>query len=217
MTNRPYFLRNRSDVAIRTRGYIPHWELDGATYSITFRLCDSIPRDVIAEIYDAKQTLERGLAYGTRTLADWKEIEQRLDAALDRHEGSASMRDKRVAEIVARTLTYFDEDRYNLYAWCVMPNHVHAVVQPAGVWSLARILHSWKSYSSKEANTALRREGRFWQREYFDRIIRDDEDLEQTVAYVLANPLKSGLEDWPFVSAGRRPADRPAGRRRSVL
>ncbi|HEX2121389.1 MAG TPA: transposase, partial [Thermoanaerobaculia bacterium] len=119
-------------------------------------------------------------------------------------------------DVVARTLTFFDEERYKLFAWCVMPNHVHAVVHPIGTSTLASILHSWKSYSAKEINALLGRAGRLWQREYFDRIIRDDEDLEQTIQYVLANPVKSGLVDWPFVSAGWKPAERPAGRRRSV-
>ncbi|HEX2121821.1 MAG TPA: hypothetical protein VHL59_09285, partial [Thermoanaerobaculia bacterium] len=93
MTNRPYFLRNLSGVAARTRGYIPHWELAGATYSITFRLHDSVPRERIAELFDARRIVERGIACGTHTAADWTKVEQRLDAMLDHHEGSALMRD----------------------------------------------------------------------------------------------------------------------------
>jgi putative DNA methylase len=73
------------------------------------------------------------------------------------------MRDNRVASLVTKTLHYFDGQRYSLAAWCVMPNPVHVVVHPfAGITTTAEtavpqtelpdILHSWKSFTAKEAN-----------------------------------------------------------------
>jgi transposase IS200 family protein len=53
-----------------------------------------------------------------------------------------------------------------------MPNHVHVVAQLASEISLAKVLLSWKSYTARRANAILGRSGVFWQREYFDRIIR---------------------------------------------
>jgi REP element-mobilizing transposase RayT len=213
------FLRNLADVKTRTRGYVTHWEQPDATYSVTFRLHDSLPRGVIAQLVETRELIERSIDSGSLTAAEAmiarRELERRLDEALDRHEGHAYMRDERVAEIVAGALTYFEAVRYRLYAWCVMPNHVHAVVQPLGAWPLARILQSWKSYSSKKANAVLGRDGRFWQKEYFNRIVRDEADLTRTIEYVVGNPAKSGLMEWPFVSdAGWKPAERPTGRRR---
>ena len=71
---------------------------------------------------------------------------------------------------------------------------------------LASILHSWKSYTANEANKILRRNGEFWQREYYDHLIRDDRDLDRCVAYTVQNPVKSGLcklwEDWPWSGLG---------------
>ena len=91
-----------------------------------------------------------------------------------------------------------------------MPNHVHVVIQPfAGKTTtagtavphseLSEILHSWKSFTSKEANKLLRRSGDFWQAEYYDHLIRDESDFRHAVRYVLDNPIKAGLRNWKWV------------------
>jgi REP element-mobilizing transposase RayT len=69
---------------------------------------------------------------------------------------------------------HFDGQRYRLLAWVVMPNHVHVLIETMTGHTLAAVLHSWKSYTAKEANRLLGRTGDFWQPEYFDRFIRDD-------------------------------------------
>jgi len=79
-----------------------------------------------------------------------------------------------------------------------MPNHVHVVFTPSSGESLDDILHSWKSYTSHEAIKFLGVH-KFWAREYFDRIIRNDRDLENTISYVRANPAKARLLNWPWV------------------
>jgi len=106
------------------------------------------------------------------------------------------LKDDSIAAVAARALRHFDGDRYLLLAWCVMPNHVHAVVQPEKGHELPDIVHSWKSFSAKRANEMLRRRGRFWHTEYYDHLIRNDRDLEHSVQYVLQNPEKAGLKNW---------------------
>ena len=101
--------------------------------------------------------------------------------------------------MVASAIRHFDGDRYRLFAWCVMPNHVHAVLQPLGTWNLAQILHSWKSFTAQRANALLNRSGAFWQREYYDRMLRDGKEFLRAVEYVGRNPEKAGLNDWPWV------------------
>lgn len=63
-------------------------------------------------------------------------------------------------------------------------------------------MHSLKSYTANKCNKTLERNGSFWQREYFDRLIRDQNDLAQKVKYVLNNPVKAGLverwNEYPF-------------------
>jgi REP element-mobilizing transposase RayT len=80
-----------------------------------------------------------------------------------------------------------------------MPNHVHVVFQTLAGNALAGILHSWKSFSAKRANQIVHRTGEFWQREYYDRLVRDAAEFHRAVKYVADNPLRAGLKDWPWV------------------
>ena len=82
--------------------------------------------------------------------------------------------------------------------------HVHVVVELFSGVTLARAIHAWKSYTANVINRLLGRKGQLWQREYFDRLIRDREDLIGTVQYVLDNPAKAGLVEWPWVWARDR-------------
>jgi REP element-mobilizing transposase RayT len=105
-------------------------------------------------------------------------------------------------------LKYFNGQRYELRAWVVMPNHVHAVVWPMPGWTLSDIMHSWKSFTSRKANKTLHRAGEFWQTESFDHWIRNEEEHARLVAYVEGNPLKAGFckspEEWRWSSASER-------------
>jgi len=79
---------------------------------------------------------------------------------------------------------------------------VHAVISPSGGYTLAGILHSWKSFTASAANKLLGRVGEFWMPDYFDRYIRDDTHLQTTLEYIRQNPVKAGLvqnsDDWPW-------------------
>ena len=107
--------------------------------------------------------------------------------------------------LVAGAVTFFDGERYDLHAWVVMPNHVHAVFWPRPGHTLSSIEHSWKSFTANEANKLLSRAGEhFWQKESYDHWIRDDEEHARLCAYVADNPVKAKLcarpEDWPCSS-----------------
>jgi REP element-mobilizing transposase RayT len=110
-----------------------------------------------------------------------------------------------IADAVQRALLFFDGKRYGLCAWCVMPNHVHAMVQTFDRFSLETVVHSWKSFSAHKANRILQRTGRFWQPEYHDRYVRDARHFRAAVAYIENNPVKAGLtaspDTWPWSSA----------------
>jgi REP element-mobilizing transposase RayT len=99
---------------------------------------------------------------------------------------------------------HYDGVRYRLLAWVVMPNHIHALVE---VWQtpLGKILKDWKSYTAKEANKILGREGTFWEDDYFDRYVRDQEHFRRVVRYIENNPVKAGLvrmaAEWSWSSA----------------
>src|SRR5437867_6066800 len=180
-----------------SRGYLPHFEGGEIPQTITFRLFDSLPRSLAKKWRDELAHLPENEAEA--------EQRRRIEAFLDRGEGAAWMNDPRVADMVQQGLLFFDGDRYGLHSWVVMPNHVHALFTPRGPWELSDVLHSWKSFTSKECNKILRRRGVFWQKENFDRYVRDDRHYENAVAYIENNPVKAGLcqkpEDWPWGSA----------------
>ena len=109
--------------------------------------------------------------------------------------------------MVEGALLHFDSERYQLLAWCVMPNHLHVVVETMEGFANAAIIHSWKSFIAHAANKILNREGVFWQRDYYDREVRDGDHYARLVPYVENNPVKAGLvamaEDWEWSSARR--------------
>ena len=102
-------------------------------------------------------------------------------------------------------MRHFDGQRYELAAWCVMPNHAHAVFTPLAVFDPSEILHSWKSYTAHRVNALVKRTGALWERESFDHLIRSVDDFEGFIRYVEDNPVVAGLcekpEDWPWSSA----------------
>ena len=100
---------------------------------------------------------------------------------------------------VAASLQHFNHTRYELFAYVVMNDHVHVVVQPLGDFTLERIVHDWKSFSTVCMQRGHRR-GRIWQREYYDRIIRDDTEFAAKIEYILSNPTERwpGIERYPW-------------------
>ena len=113
-----------------------------------------------------------------------------------------------IAALAQESLLHFDGQRYRLLAWCVMPNHVHVVIEPIEGHTLSVIVKSWKSFTSRQANTRLGRTGAFWEADYFDRYMRNEDHLMRTIEYVENNPVKAGLveepADWPWSSASRQ-------------
>ncbi len=193
-----------NSVHIRSRGYLPHWELDDAVYFITYRLQDSLPRHVLACLDQDSQTIIRLVTRGNKpTAIQNAEIRRlvglRIDQDLDLGYGACHLRNGDAADAVIENLHHFDGRLYELLVWCVMPNHVHVMVRLFRGDDLDKMLHSWKSYTANRVNTIVGRQGPLWEREYFDRTIRGAEDFVDTRAYVLNNPGKAGLQNWRWV------------------
>jgi REP element-mobilizing transposase RayT len=179
-----------------SRGYLPHFDAGEVFQSITFRLHDSMPQELLAKWREE-------LARESDDIED--ELRWRIEAYLDRGYGACHLSDRRVATIVQDSLLHFDAERYRLSAWVLMPNHVHLLAAPCYGRSLSSIMHSLKSYSAQEANKVLKRTGRFWFEDYFDRYIRNAKHFENAVAYIESNPVRAGLcnspSEWQFGSA----------------
>lgn len=102
---------------------------------------------------------------------------------------------KEERDVVVKALLHFDRQRYKLYAYVVMDDHVHAVVQPLAQWELDKLVHSWKSFTAHQIAKLRGISGPVWQREYFDRIMRDEDEFFEKCHYILNNPLKR----WPEI------------------
>lgn len=65
-------------------------------------------------------------------------------------------------------------------------------------------MQSWKGFTAKEANKIVGHTGTFWQREYYEHLVRNENDLMRVVRYVKNNPLKANLVDWKWVWVDER-------------
>ena len=210
-------------ITFRHGAYLPHWTREGAIYAVTFRLADSLPDSVVEswkfereDIVKTARQMGRPLSEAEETRLD-KLFSEKVEAYLDSGAGECWMKSDDIAGIVAGALQHFDDARYRLFAWCVMPNHVHTVVQPFAGYELPNIVHSWKSFTSKEANRVMGRTGQFWQPEPYNHLIRDEEDLRRQVEYVLTNPARAGLKNWKWVGRGKGCDVARASRPRTVM
>jgi REP element-mobilizing transposase RayT len=200
------FIEDASQVIKKRHGaYLPQWTKEGGTYAVTFGLADSLPASVLAgwriereDIIKTAQQVKRPLSSQERKRLA-RLFSERVDRHLNAGRGACHLKNPEVAQLVSTALYRFNDVRYILACWCIMPNHVHVIVKPLGENPLSRILHSWKSFTALEANKVIGRKGTFWETEYFDHIIQDEDELDQQIRYILDNPLKAGLTDWKWV------------------
>jgi len=201
-----------------SRGYLPHFESRDAIQHVTFHLADSIPRAALQRMENEVKLV----AGDKRETEKRRRIEEWIDAG----HGSCLLRSAGAAEMVQGALVNFDAQRYRVFAWVVMPNHVHVLFQTMGGWTVAEIVASWKKFtarrivSAKTANLEIgdpRKEASdreikdpgkaVWQREYWDRYIRNEKHFWRVVEYIQMNPVKAGLvekaEEWRWGSAFR--------------
>jgi type I restriction enzyme R subunit/putative DNA methylase len=203
----------------RSRGHLPHRDEWRLVQAITFRLADALPQEKSRQLKAALARLE--ISEDEREKRQRTQIEAWLDAGL----GSCALKNPAMAKVVEEGFLRADGARYRLFAWCVMPNHVHVLIQQMS--SLAVIVRSWKAYSGRWAlaHTAelglpgrrgaslasndkagqKPRAPRFWQPDYWDRFMRDEKHFAATIEYIHNNPVKAKLcarpEDWPGSSA----------------
>jgi len=177
------------------RGYLPHFDAPYVTQFVTFMLHDAFPVTRCTEWE------------GILNEPDDSQRRRKLEAWLDRSHGECWLRQADLASPVEEKLRESDGKSYRLQAWAVMPNHLHLVVD---VWAtpLSKLLNLWKGASARAANLALNRGGKFWEREYFDTLIRDGEHLKRAIRYTENNPVKAGLvaerKAWRWGSARLR-------------
>ncbi len=110
-----------------------------------------------------------------------------------------------LGSILQDTLLHFDRERYDLQAWCIMPDHCHVVVVLHQHTLVRDAVKGWKRWSTACWNRLNQRTGSVFGLDYFDRFARTLDQANSMIAYVKNNPVAEGLvekpEDWPLSSA----------------
>jgi putative transposase len=193
-------------------GNLPHWQPAGATFFITMRLTGSIPKHIIEHIkaqkaIDIREKQEEFKEDTHKLATELYIIERRYfgiyDKELDRSNEPYWLGEKHIAEIVKASIEFFEVEALTTHAYCIMPNHLHWVFSHKEdaqvVW---RILQRMKSFTAKQCNAILKRQGQFWEEESYDHIVPDAKEFDNIVWYTLQNPVKAGFvkkwEDWTF-------------------
>jgi hypothetical protein len=161
------------------RGYLPHRDEPGVTQFVTFRLVDTFPGSLRSE-WEHLWRIE-----------DNRERRTELEAYLDRERGECYLRQPEIARLVEDNLLNFSgccgsqtrapAPRYELRAWCILPNHVHVLFK-VGSASMSETVGAWKKHTGRLANRMLRKTGAFWAEDYFDIYMRDGEHEERRCA-----------------------------------
>ena len=191
--------------------------------SVTFRLHDSVPAELLerwrtelslsrAPSEERTATVPRSQILDARHAALRRRISEYEDAGY----GACWLADPRIAGIVQTAILHFDGKRYRLHEWCVMPNHVHVLIETLPGHRLSGVIRSWKSFTARATNRLLGREGKLWMPDYFDRCVRDQQHFDAVRQYIRRNPVKAGLceseEQWRWSSAWEE-NNKPSSRR----
>ena len=196
------------------RRQLPHIVPPGATLFITFRLAGTLPAAILAAFGEERRAALDQLTRQTfdtgQRLAATQALHKRLfihfDELLDDATGPRDwLRQPAVAHMVMRELRDLSEIGVQVLCYCVMPNHVHLLVQlpERENFSCVAMMQRIKGRTAVAANRLLERTGQpFWQHESYDHLVRSARETERVKAYILNNPVKAGLvgawEEWPF-------------------
>ncbi len=203
----------RGDVKIYDAGDLPHWRQDGCTYFVTLRLADALPQSVVFKLKEERHCWLTGNGI-VPSAADWKSqfaklspnkqreferpIAKNLNFQLDCGLGCCALREKEPMQLKAFALEFFHGKRVWTVDDVVMPNHVYVLLMPTKGYECERVLKSIKGYSAKEVNRSLRTNGTLLQRESYDHIVRDVNQLERFQKYIRVNPEKATLKQRDY-------------------
>ncbi len=175
------------EVRIRQRGRLPHWEKDAGLYFLTFHLADSLPLPVLEKMAERHRIL----------IAAWVNVSCAIHV---------------MANWWPTLCVSGRESGIGSWPGVTCPNPcMWSVCRLLPGQELSKVLQGWKSFTARKANEILGRGGAFWQREYYDRLIRNGDELERAVSYVVNNPERAGLKGWKWVWSAGEDARATAG------
>jgi putative transposase len=190
--------------------HLPHQVPEGVPIFLTWNLKGALPQAVIKRFRRERDRINHeppraGETNCERAIRQWKVLFAQTDRYLDQcTSGPMLMRDAATAQIVEDAIVKGTISHYILWAWCVMANHVHALLTP--LIELAKVTQRLKGGTSREINLLRDQLSRtVWQDESYDHWARDDEEMIRIIHYIENNPVKAGLcekaADWRWSSA----------------
>lgn len=180
------------------RNRLPHWQQTETACFVTFRLGDSIPTDLLSQWREDRDAWLVGnpKPWSSETEMSYHlKFSSRIDRWMDEGYRSCLLADSFNAEKVRETLRMKDGTDYQLHSWVIMPNHVHVLFSPENGQTLPKIVAGWKRFSATKIHKAAGSSGSLWQKDYFDRLIRDWDHFMNVARYIRRNPEKAGLPD----------------------
>ncbi len=177
------------------RGKLPHWEVKNGRYFVTVRLADSLPSVVVAQLQETHRALSAIESASAQFGALQRQYFHTMEKYLDAGTGACLLRDPAHAGIVRTELLALEAWNVAVPHFTIRPNHWHALIVPSadGTRSLGEIMKRIKGRTGRQVRATAGGGGVVWQREWFDRWIRDDHEWDKTVAYIRNNPVKAGL------------------------
>ena len=177
-----------------SRGKLPHWEVHDGQYFVTVRCADSLPREAVERLREVSMTLRSTESNSDEFAALQRFYFHALEKYLDAGSGECPLQHARAAELVVAELDALGEWEVEVPHYVVMPNHWHAMVVPRDSCTrLADVMQRVKGRSARAINLALGRAGALWQREWFDRWMRSEDEYDRCVRYIQDNPSKTGI------------------------
>lgn len=209
MTNTKIYRRN-----------LPHIHPDQGIFFITFRLYRTIPKSVLQRLQkDRKRKLKEITSTSESVyLLNKYKIEKRFSIEygnwLDKSNTEKTwLYTPEIADILCKKIHEMDHRFYFLIAYCIMPNHVHLLIQlrdggqinhkgKTKTYPLADVLRLLKGSSARKCNLLLNRKDPFWHHESYDHVVRNEYEFYRIIEYILNNPVKAGLvknsKEWDY-------------------
>lgn len=198
-----HFFDPRSAIACG-KNRLPHWQQEGATVFLTFRLADSIPQ-VRLRLWQEERS-----AWLTRNPRPWSDAQDhdyhtrfsaRFEAWCDEGAGSCAWGHASARSQVASALMHWDSSRHWQHAWVIMPNHVHALFSLIDSFKLPDLVRSWKGFTARTicpGREMPEEPTGFWMKDYFDRLVRDATHFWRCARYIRSNPERAKLTPDQF-------------------
>ncbi len=216
----PWPLRFASDVLptrITVERKCKHAEQPGVVTAVTWCVVDAVPRGYFDDLRRAE--LQWLMRHGfdvsnpfyrseiqRASVKLWMEYHrlfiQASQRLLDECRGTCPLADPSIGQIVAESLLYFDERRYLILDFVVMPNHVHVLFCMRNTGMVQQV-RRWKSYTAHAINRKLGRTGAFWHRGFWDRLVRSLVHLWRCRRYIADNPQMAGLKEGTYIHYSR--------------